>query len=130
VESGPQDGDHVTAVLSLLHMLALARRSSLLSSPLPLSIRMDGFAALDQLVDIITTGVADLKRAYNAAGASAPSIDQPWTPTTIEEETSAQVTMVAAAAFQLSSTLRNPNTIMWEATSGVRARIAIANAGY
>jgi hypothetical protein len=82
-------------------------------------INMDGFAVLDQLVNIITSGVADIKHAYVAASAAAPSLDEPWAPTTIEQETSTQVTLVTSAAFQLLSTLRNPNTAVWEATSGV-----------
>jgi hypothetical protein len=40
-------------------------------------IIMDGYVVLDQLVDIITAGVADIKRAYIAADAMAPSLDQP-----------------------------------------------------
>lgn len=110
------------------HYICVAPEGTPFIHPTPLS--MEGFTALDELVNIITSGVASIKCAYVAAGATAPNIDKPWTASDIEQETSALAVLVSAAAFQLASTLRNPNTVMWEATSGVRPCIAAVSAGY
>jgi hypothetical protein len=69
--------------------------------PSATSANMDGFAVLDQLVDMITSGVANIKRAYVAADATPPNLDEPWVPLPIEQETAARANLVSAAAFQV-----------------------------
>jgi hypothetical protein len=80
---------------------------------------MDPFAVLDQLVSIISSGVADIKRTYAAAGVAGPSLDQPWTANAVEQETMVQTTLVVAAASQLIRTLQPPGSIVIESMMGV-----------
>jgi hypothetical protein len=80
---------------------------------------MTDFSALDQLVDIITSGVASIKRAYTDAGIAAPCLDEPWKPTPVDQQTESQALIVASAAAQLVATLRTPNQLLFEAVYGV-----------
>jgi hypothetical protein len=80
---------------------------------------MADFAVLDQLVNIITAGVTDIKRAYFEAGVAAPRLDEPWMPTSIDEQVEVQALLVAFAATQLVATLRSPNQLMFETVWGV-----------
>jgi hypothetical protein len=80
---------------------------------------MSDFAVLDQLVDLITAGVADIKRSYKDAGIPAPRLNEPWAPTPIDHQVEAQALLVSAAATQLAATLRAPHHLLWESTWGV-----------
>jgi hypothetical protein len=84
---------------------------------------MDPFAVLDQLVSIITSGVADIKRTYAAAGVAGPSLDKPWTANAVEQETAVQTALVAAAASQLIRTLQPPGSTVVEIMTGVSISI-------
>jgi hypothetical protein len=84
---------------------------------------MDPFAVLDQLVDLISSGVADIKRTYAAAGVAGPSLDKPWTANTVEQETAVQTTLLVAAASQLIRTLQPPGSIVIESMMGVSISI-------
>jgi hypothetical protein len=66
--------------------------------------------ALDQLLEIINNGVAEIKRVYASADRSMPSLDEPYDgPDELERATVAASTLVAAAAQQLIATLRLPS---------------------
>jgi hypothetical protein len=83
-------------------------------------IHMPDFAKLDQLVDIITAGVAEIKRAYTAADLPAPCLDEPWRPTPIDQQTDVHALLVSSAAAQLVATLRTPGQLLYETMYGVR----------
>jgi hypothetical protein len=82
---------------------------------------MDTFAVIDQLVGIITSGVADIKRTHaTAGGVPAPNLDEPYTESTVEQKTAVQTTLVIAAASQLIRTLQKPASVVKEIVMGVR----------
>jgi hypothetical protein len=79
--------------------------------------------ALDQLLHIITTGVADIKQAYAAAGRSPPSLDDLYQgPDALELALAPATALVVAASQQLVATLRLPTEALADVGSGVRAR--------
>jgi hypothetical protein len=84
---------------------------------------MADFSALDQLVDIITSGVTEIKRAYMNAGIAAPRLDEPWAPTPVDEEINTPALLVSSAATQLVALLRDPHQLLFEAVWGVSASV-------
>jgi hypothetical protein len=77
--------------------------------------------ALDRLLDIITTGITDIKRAYISAGHPFPSMDEPYGgPNPLEMVTAPTTTLVVAAAQQLIAAVRMPTQTLAEASGAVR----------
>jgi hypothetical protein len=81
---------------------------------------MADFTALDQLVNIIASSVADIKRAYTTAGVAAPRLDELWKPAPIDHEVEVQTLLVSSAAAQLVATPRTPNQLLFETVTRVR----------
>jgi hypothetical protein len=76
--------------------------------------------ALDRLLEIITTGVADIKHAYTTAGRAFPSLDEPYSGSdALEMMTAATTTLVVAAAQQLIAAVRMPSQTLAEAGGAV-----------
>jgi hypothetical protein len=69
---------------------------------------------LDQLLAIITSGVANIKKAYAKADVPIPNLNDLYTPDSVEESVSSTTMLVVAAATQLISTLRNPGQLVTE----------------
>jgi hypothetical protein len=64
--------------------------------------------ALDQLLNIINLGVADIKRSYVSANCVFPSLDEPYDgPDELENTIASATTLVVSAALQLVA------TVMW-----------------
>jgi hypothetical protein len=76
--------------------------------------------SLDQLLHIITAGVAEIKSAYAAAGRSPPSLDDLYRgPGELELALAPASTLVVAASQQLIATLRLPPEALLDVSSGV-----------
>jgi hypothetical protein len=75
---------------------------------------------LDQLLDIVTTGVADIKRIYADAGRSPPRLEEPYGgPDELEKTLAPATTLVVSAAKQLIATLHNPTLYVADSFQGV-----------
>jgi hypothetical protein len=62
--------------------------------------------ALDALLNIITSGISDIKAAYAAEGVSLPSLDEPYAPSSAELKSTVAAGLVVSAALQLIATIR------------------------
>jgi hypothetical protein len=75
---------------------------------------------LDQLLGIITDGVADIKRVYVSADRPFPSLDEPyWQPDALDEQISTARTLIVAAAQQLIAMVRLPAESVSDEALGV-----------
>jgi hypothetical protein len=76
--------------------------------------------ALDQLLGIITDGVADIKRVYVSANRPFPSLDEPyWRPDALDEKISTARTLIVAAAQQLIAMVQLPAESVSDEALGV-----------
>jgi hypothetical protein len=76
---------------------------------------------LDQLLGIISDGVADIKRVYVSADRPFPSLDEPyWQPDAFDEKISTARTLIVAAAQQLIAMVRLPAESVSDEALGVR----------
>jgi hypothetical protein len=76
--------------------------------------------ALDQLLQIVNNGVADIKRAYAAAGRNIPSLNEPYGgPDGLEKTVAPTTALVVAAAQQLVATLQSPREYVSDMSYGV-----------
>ena len=80
----------------------------------------DFMAALDQLVAIIVTGVADIKSAYADDGEHAlSSLDSPFMPIPSAQRSQQAAELVAMAANHLLALIRHPAVVVGNAMYGV-----------
>jgi hypothetical protein len=78
---------------------------------------------LDQLLDIIVNGVADIKRSYASANRPIPKLSELYAgPDDLERVIAPATGVVVAAALQLVATLRLPTESVLDMSMGVRAR--------
>jgi hypothetical protein len=76
--------------------------------------------ALDQLLEIIQNGVADIKRAYAAASRDLPNLNEPYDgPHELEKTVAPTTALVVAAAQQLVATLQPPGQYLYDIAYGV-----------
>lgn len=80
----------------------------------------DHLDSLDQLLAIMTSGVASIKEAYARADAPLPDLNEPYIYHPVEESVASTTMLVVAAAAQLISTLRNPGQLIIENSYAVR----------
>jgi hypothetical protein len=82
--------------------------------------RLPSMDALDQLLEIIQNGVADIKRAYAAASHDLPNLNEPYDgPHELEKTVSPTTALVVAAAQQLVATLQPPGQYLYDIAYGV-----------
>lgn len=86
-----------------------------------LSITIANMSPLSDVLALITQGVHELEAAYADADVTFPSLDDPWKPGSLDSSTKASSNLVAAAAFQLISMVRDPHAAMFETAQSVRA---------
>lgn len=86
-------------------------------TPAPLSF--PAMTVLRALLDIISSGVAEIEDGYSAASRAPPTLNDPWTPSVVEDQVHQTAERVAAAAFQLMILVRKPTVTLTEASMSV-----------
>jgi hypothetical protein len=82
--------------------------------------------SIDALVNIITSGVSELKGIYSDEALAYPSLDDPYKPSSAEAKTTKTTETIVSAALQLIATVRSPALAVLSSTFLVRVLVIFA----